>query len=129
MFDNGDWMTLLDKLRYLTEIEKVKWYKPAEDTLALDVGDVCYVIYPRDRDGQAPWQFSVRQGSDGEWNIVDELTSTGGPDVGTDAGTKIVPLKELAWRQANNTNNVIRGLMDELDSIDPGDPPAYSAVF
>lgn len=131
MLSDDEWSALINKLRQLTESEKVKWEVGfIENELYLEVGDVTYWIESKDGDGVPPFDLTIRRKVDGsKAQEVDRLTSRGGPEVDRVPGTKVIPLWDIAKRMSEGGPQLAKSLLDQLSEIDPEPPHSYGAPF
>lgn len=129
MFSDSDWVKILNKLRQLTELGKIKWSENGRGDIYAEIGDVLYLIESKDHDGVAPWVLFVRKGSDNEWSELGSLLSIGGVEIEDEPGTKIGPLREIAFRQATNADEIVSDLLASMNEIEPQSPPTYGAPF
>lgn len=126
MFSNSEWNSLIDKLRHLTEGEKVKWVLDG-GALSTEIQGTTYIVESADEDGSAPWLLRVRTGDVWDGQDIDELRSIGGFETQTDPRTKVTPLREIAYRMALGGPKFASRLLDDLAAIDPTEPPEYGS--
>ncbi|PWC03074.1 hypothetical protein [Agromyces badenianii] len=125
MFTDAEWVRLIDKLRQLTEQDKLKW-EINSHMLSTTLGGVTYTIASKDRDGVAPWTLTVAEGSD-PWasTQLDRIMSIGGPETQQEPRSKVAPLREAALRQAVGAAQLLDNLLADLNELDPTEPPTY----
>ncbi|WP_285036893.1 hypothetical protein [Plantibacter sp. ME-Dv--P-095] len=129
MFSDEEWTRLIDKLRQLTELDKLEWNNNGLGGLYVEVGDITYLMEPKDSDGVAPYVLRVRNGALTNWNEIDSIVSVPGPELATGPATKITPLWELALRISQGGPALAQNLLADLDQIEPTPPPSYGSPF